>query len=353
MDSKEVKLRLEDDDNIEKLLEEVGCEHIKREQRGGLVTAQLPDSFGSDNKRAVQVYSTEHLSAKIRNMPEFSGDIFSLVAFLKFKADAKELQSMFKKSIDFVTEFFGWGSSSDSYTRKKDFVAPLKTLASKSRNFKQRVPNKVISEDVLKDFKMIADHGWYLEGISLATQYFYQIGFDYLTHRISIPIRNENGELVGVKGRLIKNSDVDDYNPKYNYMYRCNISQEWFNMYVAREHIIREKKVYIFESEKSVMKLHSNGVYNAVAISSSDITPVQVSMIKNLGLDIDIVLCYDKDKGVDEVKFHAKKFTHRDTYAILDLENLLGEKDAPVDKGHEVWEYLLENHCYLVTAERE
>lgn len=352
MDSKEIKKRLLEDNNIEKLLESLECESIKREQRGRLVTAQLPLRFNSTNRRSVQVYAQGGLTVKIRTMAEFSGDIFSLVSFLEFKTDINDLQSTFRESLFYIADLFGWNASNIRSRRKKDYVAPLKALASKSRRFNIRVPNEPISESVLNNFKTIPDYGWYKEGISLSTQEFYQIGYDYQAHRITIPIRNEEGKLIGVKGRLLKDEDISDYNPKYMYLYNCNISQEWFNMNNARDSILRDKKVYIFESEKSVMKMHSFGYYNSLAISSSDISEVQASMIKNLGLDIDIILCYDKDKEVDEVKSKADMFTNRNVYGIIDLEDKLGAKDAPVDMGHDVWVYLLENHCYPITITR-
>lgn len=352
MDSKEIKKRLLEDNNIEILLESLECESIKREQRGRLVTAQLPYRFNSSNKRAVQVYAEKGLTVKIRNMSEFSGDVYSLVSFLEFKSDMSDLQSTFKDSLFYITDLFGWNPSNIRSTRTKDYVAPLKALASRSRKSNIRVPNEPINESTLNNFRTIPDYGWLKEGISLHTQEFYQIGYDYQTHRITIPIRNEKGELVGVKGRLLKEEDRNDFNPKYMYLYNCNISQEWFNMNNAKDSILENKKVYIFESEKSVMKMHTFGYNNSLAISSSDISEVQVSMIKNLGLDIDIILCYDKDKDVDEVKRKADMFTNRNVYGIIDVEDKLGEKDSPVDMGKDVWGYLLENNCYPITIAR-
>lgn len=352
MDSSQIKKKLLEGDNIEKLLESLECEFIKREQRGNLVTAQLPPRFNSSNRRAVQVYASDGLYTKIRNISNFNGDIYSLVSFLEFKSELDELQNTFRDSLLFITNVFGWSASTGRQNRKKDFVAPLKALASKSKRYAERVPNEVISEDVLKNFKTIPNYDWYKEGISIPVQESYQIGYDYMTHRITIPIRNELGELVGVKGRLINDEDVDDFNPKYMYLYNCNISQEWFNMNNARESILRNRKVFIFESEKSTMKMRSYGYDNAVAISSSDISEVQIAMIKNLGLDIDIVLCYDKDKDVTEVKSKAKMFTNRNVYGIIDIEDKLEAKDAPVDKGKDVFDYLVENHCYSVTKSK-
>lgn len=352
MDAKEIKERLLEEDNIERVLEALQCEHIKREQRGKLVSAQLPNKFSSDNKRAVQVYAVDGVPAKIRNIGGFSGDIFSLISYLEFESPLDDLQQTFRDSLLFITSLFGWSASSGRRSRKKDYVAPLKELASASKEYAERVPNKPINESVMNNFRIIPDHGWYEEGISLATQELYQIGYDYPTARITIPIRNEKGELVGVKGRSIKNSDVNDYNPKYMYIYNCNISQEWFNMDKAKESILKEKKAYIFESEKSVMKMHSYGENNSLAISSSDISEIQIRMIKNLGLDIDIILCYDKDKSVDEVKKQAKRFTNRNVYGIIDIENLLGEKDAPVDKGKDVWNKLRDNNMYPIVLKK-
>lgn len=348
MDAKEIKKRLLDEDNIEKVLEALQCEHIKREQRGKLVSAQLPGKFQSDNKRAVQVYAMDGVPAKIRNVSGFSGDIFSLISYLEFDSPLDDLQATFRDSLLFITELMGWSASTGKNSSRKDYVAPLKALASLSRKYAERLPNDILDESVMKNFRIIPDHGWYEEGISIETQELYQVGFDYSSARITIPIRNEKGELVGVKGRSIKNSDVNDYNPKYMYIYKCNISQEWFNMDKAKESILKEKKVYIFESEKSVMKMHSYGENNSLAISSSDISEIQIRMIKNLGLDIDIILCYDKDKSVDEVKKQAKRFTNRNVYGIIDIEDRLGAKDAPIDRGHDVFLELVNNHCYLI-----
>lgn len=348
MDAKEIKKRLLEDDRIEKLLEELECEWIKREQRGILVTAQLPDKFGSNNKRSVQVYLTEQMPAKIRTIGSFKGDIFSLVSFLKFDTDINELQSTFKKSLKFIADIFGWNLSNSRSSRKKDYVAPLKALASMSKNYAERVPNKEISERVLSNFRLAPNYQWYKEGISIKTQELYQVGYDYMTDRITIPIRNENGRLVGIKGRSINQRDVNDYNPKYKYLYRCNMSQEWFNMHIAKESIISEKKVFIFESEKSAMKMYTHGIKNTLAISSSDISEAQILMLKGLGIDIDIILCYDKDTDLDDIKRHADRITNRDVYAILDIEDMLGEKDSPIDKGIDVWNKLLNNHCYPV-----
>lgn len=347
MDARDIKREIIREERIEDLLEALGCEHIKREQRGKLITASLPERFHSDNKRAVQVYATEGAPAKIRNISGFSGDVFSLVSFLEFNSPLDDLQQTFRDALMFITNLFGWSASSGK--RRKDYTAGLKKLASLDRNYSERVPNDVIDDSVLSNFRSIADHGWYLEGISIDTQYKYGVGFDYMSSRITIPIRNEENQLVGVKGRSINDSDVNDYNPKYMYLYNCNISQEWFNMNHARENIIESKKVYIFESEKSVMKMDTYGYYNSLAISSSDISEIQVRMIKNLGLDIDIVLCYDKDKTVDEVKEQAKRFTNRNVYGIMDLDDKLNEKDAPVDRGFEIWEELLENNVYPIS----
>lgn len=41
------------------------------------------------------------------------------------------------------------------------------------------------------------------DGISEPTQIEFEIGFDMDTKRFTIPIRNENGKLVGVKGRRV------------------------------------------------------------------------------------------------------------------------------------------------------
>lgn len=348
-----IKQKLIDEDKIEDLLSAIGCEYIKREQRGLLITAQLPAHYMSNNKRAVQVRLTDSLPCYIRNRADFSGDIYSLISYIHHNKRGEEIQKDLHNAKEFICKTFGWIQFLKGHKGiviKKDYTACLKEII-RGRKKKQEIkPNPVLPESILEQFyfydKPLPYKGWIEEGISYKTQMIYGIGFDLESKRITIPLRNRYGQLVGVKGRIEKDEDDDR---KYLYLYRCQNHLEWFNFYIAHPYILTEKRVYIFEAEKSSMKAYSNGIFNTLAVGGSEISPEQAQMVKQLGLDIEIVLCYDKDKTIEEIRKQAKMFKGRKVFGMFDTEGLLKEKDAPIDRGVDVWNALVKNCIYPIT----
>lgn len=353
IDLKKIKKKILKENRIEDLLQALGCEHIRLEQRGYLITAQLPVRFYSDNKRSVQVKHNESISCAIRNRA-FNGDIFSLVSYLHFDKREDEIQSDLHNAVDFICEVLGWTEFSKKKKGSivtKDYTACLKEIIQNKKRRNEIKPNPILDESVLNEFyyrkKPLPYQEWIDEGISYRTQKMYGIGFDLESKRITIPMRNRFGKLVGVKARIMKDEDDDR---KYLYLYRFQNSYEWFNWHIAHPYILINKKVYIFEGEKSSMKAYDYGVYNAISIGASEISQEQVTMVKQLGLDIEVVLCYDKGIDKEEIKKQAKLFNGRKVYAIFDTENLLERKMAPIDNGLETWNKLISKYCFEINS---
>lgn len=156
-------------------------------------------------------------------------------------------------------------------------------------------------------------------------------------------MRNRFGQLVGVKGRIMKDEDDDK---KYLYLYRYQNRLEWFNFHYAHPYVLMDKKVYIYEAEKSCMMAFSNGLYNTLAIGASDISEEQVRAVKQLGLDIEIVLCYDKGIPIDEIVKNMELFEGRTVTAIYDKDDLLDNKKSPIDQGFDTWTQLINDYTY-------
>ena len=354
-DLKIIKRKLADEEKIEDLLSAIGCEYIKPEQRGGLITAQLPERFYSDNKRSVQVRVGENLTCYIRSRATgFQGDIFNLVSFLHFDIEISKLQEDLPNAKHFVCELFGWSEflkgRKGILVKKKDYTACLKALLGDRKKKIEIKNNPIYSEDIMDEFyyrgNPICHQGWIDEGISTTTQKIYGVGFDLESKRVAFPLRNRFGQIVGVKGRIMK--DEDDPERKYLYLYRCNNRYEWFNWYIAHTHIIQHKRVYIFESEKSSMKAFEYGIYNALSIGASDITPEQALMVKQLGIDVEIVLCYDKGITIDNIKRQAELFEGRKVKAIYDTDDLLQDKNSPIDEGYEKFKLLEDEYAFEI-----
>lgn len=341
----ELKKRIFKEEKVEELFELMGCDWIDSEQGGTLITAQLPSSFESQNKRAVQCRVSEHLNCYIRNVANFEGDILNLFSYLKNKRDVKKLNKFVYEACVAICKAFRWEGMLKGHREddRPDYLSPLRSLKGRKRLSK---PNKVISEDILNYYKAYPIKSWIKEGIPYDIQQSFGVGFDLDSKRITIPIRNRLGELIGVKGRMLLESDVSDSNPKYKYLHRCNISQELFGYYIAKSYAQEEKELIIVESEKSVMKFHANGIYNVVALGSSDITSEHKRMIFNIGYGVNIVLAYDNDKPMDEIQGQADILEGRRVQCVYDTDGIMPEKYSPIDAGLDTWNKLYEEYKY-------
>jgi DNA primase len=146
--------------------------------------------------------------------------------------------------------------------------------------------------------------------------------------------------------------DEDDPKRKYMYVISCLNSIEWFNFHFAYPYILEHKKVYIFESEKSCMKAFENGIYNTLAIGASDMSQEQADIIRALGLDIEIVLCYDKGISIEDITKQAQLYRGRDVNYMYDINGLLeGEKASPIDEGMDKWNELVNKYVFEVDFE--
>lgn len=336
-----IKNKIFKDEKIEYILDALDCHNIHYEQGGELIVAALPDG---DNKRSVQVRNNEHLYSRIRSKG-VKGDIFNIVSYIKFNSfTQEEMRSSLHDSKMWIVSLLKYQELlySDEEIQNKnnlnDWLREIKKKRKKSRNTIDTKPNKVIDEDILKSYLFIPYKKWVDEGININTQKEWEVGYDWSTHRVITPIRNINGELLGIKGRA-----MDDNEFKYLYLYNLNKSIELFGLHKTLPFILKEKQIILFEGYKSIFKSWQYGIKNVSSFEGDDISLEQVNLIKSFGLDIDIVLCYDKDKKEKDIKEQCKKFIGRKVYYTLDRWNLLDDKDSPVDKGKKVFKYLLKN----------
>ena len=79
------------------------------------------------------------------------------------------------------------------------------------------------------------------DNISYEVQREFEIGYDDFSNRITIPIRDEIGSLVGVKGRLFQRELTDD-EMKYLYIEPCNRSQILYGLHKSIPYIERTGK---------------------------------------------------------------------------------------------------------------
>lgn len=314
-----IKEKILEDDLIEPLLIAMECENI--EYRSGRWEAQLPEKFHSSNRRGVQVYENPSLSSYIRNR-NFSGDIFSLVSYIVFDMYREEDNNKnLPKAKNWILTTLQIDEDSLESGNPLDFLKKIR----KSRKVEMKY-NPILDEKILDQYIDYPYYHWIKEGIGVKTQKDYGIKFDLDTHRVIIPIRNCNGELIGIKGRTVEDSEY-----KYLYLYNCNKSYDLFNLDKAKEAIKKVKKVVIVEAEKSCMQAYENNIHWVVAMCGSDLSPIQCKLLHEMfGDDIEVVIALDKDKGVEDVKKVLRNVKHNNVSCVM-CDDAFGEKMSPFD----------------------
>lgn len=202
--------------------------------------------------------------------------------------------------------------------------------------------SKAVDEDIKNDLlpeipeeTLMAYLPWdntifYEDNISWETQAEFELGLDVFSHRITIPIRDETGRLIGVKGRRAWDI-VDENNPKYKYLKECEKSKILYGLSKTLPYIQEKGEVIVCESEKGVMQLWSYGYRNCVAVGGHSISDWQARRLEEL--DVDITIAFDKDVDIDVIEKELDKFeTNHNLYYIYDENNLLDEKQSPMDE---------------------
>lgn len=334
MDSNNLKQYIIDNDLLEKILCGLDFEF---KSKGKYISMKNPDG---NNKSAIVIFKNK---LNVVNYTRgWNGDIFTLIEKIK--------NITFSDSIKLVKHVLGIKDCSDIKILNKPNILEVLSNLEKECNIKESI--SILDESILNNYDKKPNKIWYDEGISLETQAIFNICYDNKSNSIVIPIRDEFGNLVGVKNRKNTKENID---MKYYYSYPVRKTLILYGLDKNKEHILKQNLCIVVESEKAVMKLHSNDIKLAVAIGGSDISKEQVSMLEELG--IKIILAFDKDVILDAecmddctdcdikcMKKQLNKFSDStDISCSIDEEDLLDEKDSPIDKGIDVFKKVIKN----------
>ena len=206
-------------------------------------------------------------------------------------------------------------------------------------------PPKTYDESILDNYLKMPNIRFQRDYISLETQIEFGISYDINTDRIVIPIRDQHGSLMGIKGR--RNYETDNKeDPKYLYLVPCQMSKTLFG-YSTNYSSMYGGTVMVFESEKSVLQCASYGYHNAVALGSNSLSEYQAKMILSLNPQ-KVIFMLDSDLPLENTKRNIDML--RSVAIMRDLQiNYfdwtecleLPAKASPSDEGKEVFEYIL------------
>ena len=335
MNTQELRDYIVDNDCVYAILESLGCTSIKRHK--SYYTACNADN--GDNPQAVNVFLPSLVVVNYtRDLDSVSSyhDIFTLVQFYN-KCD-------FFEALKFICTSIGISIYHDFDEDLPESIKLTRTLVQMIDGDGDGEPEKPLSpipEQILTYYLPYVNDYFKNDGISYNVQKTFEIGYDQCTNRITIPIRNYDGKLIGVKGRWFGDIPEDSDIQKYLYLEPCNKGQVLFGLDKSYDFIRSNHCVYVGESEKFVMQLFSYGDKNCVSTGGKTITRHQIELLSRMC--VDVVLCLDKDVDIDELKNIASKFIGTvNVFAVMDVDNLLEEHESPSDNPDK-WQQLKEN----------
>lgn len=186
---------------------------------------------------------------------------------------------------------------------------------------------------------------WLDEGISLEVLDKFQVRYDHKANRIVYPIRDINGNIVNIGGRICDRDYKAKGLKKYNYYFMWGKIETIYGLFDNLQEIREKHEVILFEGCKSVLKAETWGIGNTAAILTSHLSSEQMKILARLGCRV--VFALDKDVDIHKDRHINQLKRYVNVSYIYDAWHLLDEKDAPIDKGEDVFRKLYERKFYL------
>ena len=339
-----------DTDFVIQLLEEYGSTYKKTNTD----IRFIPICHGGDKHTLIYYDDT-----KMFNCVTCCGfmDIFALVQ--------KILGCNFKESLSFLSQRLGLQREREGFVRKQDKqlqkLLDRLDVNSLHSQFRESLPVKDLSYYYYFDENTFYK-SWIDEGISIDTMRKFRIRWDERHGYVIIPCRNVEGQIIGVrKRRTIDNWAMEEFGKygfvqKYSMIYKDKDKKPIIlldysfatgaSLYGAYENLKKIQTLHrcvLLEGEKSVLKAISMyGEYPCACTYGCNVSVEQIRLLQELNVH-NVVLAYDCDKSEEHLQNQKNKIERYGIscdYIYTDREKYLDAKDAPIDKGKDVWETL-------------
>ena len=255
----------------------------------------------------------------------------------------------------------------DKIQYKEDFfeLEQESLVYSTVKDYYKKIYNKIkveyFNNDILNFFQNYLPYEWAKEGITYQNLIKYDIKYYQYENEIIIPHYDIDKKLVGIRIRALNDEDMifGKYRPLKleNKIYAHPLSQFCYGLWLNKGNINKTKQAIIFEGEKSVLKGEQLEYNNTVACCGSNISKIQIQQLIQCGAK-EIVIAFDKEyknrKDSKNEKYYNKLYELANRYKlycnmsfIFDFNNNLKEKDSPIDRGIDNFNYLLQRRIKL------
>ena len=278
-------------------------------------------------------------SFSVRRDPPFfydysSGKSGNILSFIKLYNRCSGYDA-----VEILKKYAGFDGEIDGQSAKLAVTQSIRKFQP-DKSAKQTGKPTVLPQNVMDQYEIRPEKlsVWESEGISEASLRKFDVRYDSFSDRIVYPIRNADGKIVNIGGRTLDPEWKEKKLRKYTYFYHWGTMDVIYGLWENREEIMKRREIILFEGAKSVLLSDSWGLHNTGAILTSHLNPSQMKLLAKLGCRA--VFALDKeinpreDKNIQRLSHYVRCETLRDT------EDLLGEKDAPVDRGMDVFKRL-------------
>lgn len=259
------------------------------------------------------------------------GNVFTFVRYYN-NCSAKEAVEILKKYAGFDGENVAPREKMAATVACKKFRKPKQTL--------KQSKGTILPDNYMERYEERLDklQAWLDEGISVESLKKFTVKYDSFSDRLVYPIRNLVGKIVNIGGRTLDPEWKVKNLRKYTYFYGWGTMDTIYGLFDNMDEILRKREVILFEGCKSVLLADTWGVRNCAAILTSHLNPHQMKILARLGCRV--VFALDKEVRIREDHNIQKLKDYVEVEYLWDKADLLDEKDAPVDKGKEVFETL-------------
>ena len=324
---------------------------------GGFVAATICHNLPGCGSHKLYYYNNSRLFRCYTGC-DCSFDIFDL--FNKhFKIIHPGSNPSLYDSVAYISNLFGFDNSLDlpDISQLDDWNALKKYDTINEKEFKPftAIVLPKYNSNILKYLSYPKIIDWEKEDILPRIIKKNQIGYYPVDEQITIPHFDIDGNFCGLRGRALGRQQAEDFG-KYrpikigNILYNHPLGFNLYNLNNSKNNIHKYKKAIIFEGEKSCLKYQSYfGEDNDIstACCGSAVSDTQINLLLNLDVK-EIIIAFDKqfqEKGDIEFKhlvenlkkIHLKYSKFVQISFIFDKSDVLGYKDAPIDKGKEIF----------------
>lgn len=246
----------------------------------------------------------------------------------------------FDDTISFIEEFLGQDIKnlkvSKSEIEKKNFANIIRHITDNNNEQVSRIARSSIRKSLIIPSSYFIDRGFCPKILDK-----YDVGLcnkpdKEMNNRAVAPIYDmDHKYMVGCTGRSIfsqcQNCDAyhdpndkcpDNENKwkfsKWKHNYQFKTQNHLYNMWFAKEHILKSHKVILVESPGNVWKLEENGIHNAVALFGSHLSDKQKILLDGSGAMTIISIMDNDDAG--RKAYELIKSKCQNTYNIINID---------------------------------